>query len=331
MKKVTNAQREENLKKVAPLIQYLKENRISQSVVAQKSGLALGTVNRILHGWQPLMPNTLQRIADALDVEYYILNGEDTAQRAFNLEEVCGFLEYKGVITKVGSIYDVKCWLKAIEGEIPQRDDKLVVIKSNILSETASDASVPIASNDYNIKCSDEGYVYFYQNVPFSNFWEWDTQLEFDGHRFNSSEAVFMYQKAMLFGDGEIAIKIVETDNDASFETLFKRCTAVKRLGRQVRGFIQETWDAECYGLMCKAIECKAEYDMEFRRLLLSPEYAGMTFVEATHRDKVWANGLGINQSLELGRAGWKGQNLLGKALTELRNKLRPDLAVKVQ
>ena len=132
MKKVTNAEREANLKRVAPLIQYLKNNHISQSEVAQKSGLALGTINRILHGWQPLMPNTLQRIADALEVEYYILNGEDTVQRAFNLEEVCGFLEYKGVITKVSSVYDVKCWLKSIEGEVSEPDDEQVVIKSKL-------------------------------------------------------------------------------------------------------------------------------------------------------------------------------------------------------
>lgn len=132
MKKVTNAEREANLKRVAPLIQYLKENHISQSEVAQKSGLALGTINRILHGWQPLMPNTLQRIASALEVEYYILNGEDTVQRAFNLEEVCGFLEYKGVITKVSSVYDVKCWLKSIEGEVSEPDDEQVVIKSQL-------------------------------------------------------------------------------------------------------------------------------------------------------------------------------------------------------
>lgn len=132
MKKVTNAEREANLNRVAPLIQYLKDNHISQSEVAQRSGLALGTVNRILHGWQVLMPNTLQRIADALGVEYYILNGEDTVQRAFNLEEVCGFLEYKGVITKVSSVYDVRCWLKSIEGEVSEPDDEQVVIKSQL-------------------------------------------------------------------------------------------------------------------------------------------------------------------------------------------------------
>ena len=331
MKKVTNAQRAENLKKVAPLNQFLKDNHISQSDVAQKSGLHLGTINRILHGWQPLMPNTLQRIADALGVEYYILNGENAVQRSLNMEEVCGYLEYKGTITKVNSVYDVKCWLKSIEGSMPVQEDELLVIRSKVYEDITSAQPVPVAEHKYNVKCSDEGYAYFYQNVPFSNFWAGDTQLEFDGHKFNSSEAVFMYQKAMLFGDTEVAGKIVETDNDSSFETLFKRCTAVKRLGRQVRGFVQETWDAECYGMMYKAIECKAEYDLEFRRLLLSPVYAGMTFAEATHRDMVWATGLGINQSMELGRAGWKGQNLLGKALTELRNKLRPDLAVKVQ
>ena len=133
MKKVTNAQRTENLKKVAPLNQYLKDNHISQSEAAQKSGLALGTVNRILHGWQPLMPNTLQRIADALGVEYYILNGENAVQRTLNMEEVCGYLEYKGTITKVSSVYDVKCWLKSIEGDVSEPDDEQVVIKSKVI------------------------------------------------------------------------------------------------------------------------------------------------------------------------------------------------------
>ena len=133
MKKVTNAQRTENLKKVAPLNQYLKDNHISQSEAAQKSGLALGTVNRILHGWQPLMPNTLHRIADALGVEYYILNGENAVQRTLNMDEVCGFLEYKGTITKVSSIYDVKCWLKSIEGDVSEPDDEQVVIKSKVI------------------------------------------------------------------------------------------------------------------------------------------------------------------------------------------------------
>lgn len=331
MKKVTNAEREANLNRVAPLIQYLKDNHISQSEVAQRSGLALGTVNRILHGWQVLMPNTLQRIADALGVEYYILNGENTSTRTLNLEEVCGFLEYKGVITKVNSVYDVKCWLKSIEGDVSVCDDKPVVIKSRVYDEVMSVQTILVDECRYNVHCSDEGYVYFYHNVPFSNFWKCEPQLQFDGHSFNCSEAIFMYQKALLLDDKEYALKIVETDNSTSFKSQDDRCKAVKKLGRKVRGFVQEEWDSKCYGLMYNAVECKAKYDMEFRRVLLSPEYAGKTFVEATKLDKIWGIGISIKKAMEVGRAGWKGQNLLGRALTELRDKLCPEFAVKGQ
>lgn len=331
MKKVTNAQREENLKKVAPLNQYLKDNHISQSDVAQKSGLHLGTINRILHGWQPLMPNTLQRIADALGVEYYILNGENAVQRTLNMDEVCGFLDYKGTITKVSSVYDVKCWLKSIEGSMPVQEDEPVVIRSKVYEEMMSAQPVTVEERKYDVQCSDEGYVYFYHNVPFSNFWKCGSQLQFDGHSFNCSEAVFMYQKALLFNDKEYALKIVETDNSTSFKSQDDRCKAVKKLGRKVRGFVQEEWDSKCYGLMYNAVECKAKYDMEFKRVLLSPEYAEKTFVEATRLDKIWGIGISIKKAMEVGRAGWNGQNLLGRALTELRDKLRPDFAVKGQ
>ena len=331
MKKVTNAEMEANLNRVAPLIQYLKNNHITQSEVAQRSGLALGTVNRILHGWQVLMPNTLQRIAGALGVEYYILNGENTSTRTLNLEEVCGVLEYKGVITKVNSVYEVKCWLKSIEGDVSVCDDKPEVIKSRVYDEVMSVQTILVDECRYNVHCSDEGYVYFYHNVPFSNFWKCEPQLQFDGHSFNCSEAIFMYQKALLFDDKEYALKIVETDNSTSFKSQDDRCKAVKKLGRKVRGFVQEEWDSKCYGLMYNAVECKAKYDMEFRRVLLSPEYAGKTFVEATKLDKIWGIGISITKAMEVGRAGWKGQILLGRARTELRDKLCPEFAVKGQ
>ena len=75
----------------------------------------------------------MQRIADALGVEYYILNGENAVQRTLNMEEVCGYLEYKGTITKVSSVYDVKCWLKSIEGDGAVPESEELVIKSNMI------------------------------------------------------------------------------------------------------------------------------------------------------------------------------------------------------
>lgn len=332
MKKVTNAQRKENLKKVTPLVQYLKDNHISQSEVAFKTGLHLGTVNRIIHGWQPLLPNTLQKIADALGVEYYILNGENVTTRVLNLEEVCGFLEYKGVITKMRSVYDVRCWLKGIEEDsAADEQEPKIVIRSNMLDNVGNTKQSQVQQpQQYDIQCSNEGFVYFYHNVPFSNFWKCEP-IEYDSHTFNCSEAIFMYQKALLFGDKEYALKIVETDNSTSFKSQDERCKAVKKLGRKVRGFVQETWDAECYKCMYNALEAKAKYDSEFRRLLLLPEFAEKTFVEATRLDKIWGIGISIKKAMEVGRAGWKGTNLLGKALTELRDNLNLDLSVKMK
>ena len=47
------------------------------------------------------------------------------------------------------------------------------------------------------------------------------------------------------------------------------------------------------------------------------------TLVEASPFDKVWGIGLEANDPRASNRKYWKGQNLLGQALTEVREKLR--------
>jgi ribA/ribD-fused uncharacterized protein len=47
------------------------------------------------------------------------------------------------------------------------------------------------------------------------------------------------------------------------------------------------------------------------------------TIVEASPRDKIWGIGLGAKSALEKGEEGWRGLNLLGKALMEVRTMLR--------
>ena len=50
----------------------MKEMGLNQSQLAERSGLSFGTVNRILNGKQDLKPNTLQKIADGLNVSVVI-------------------------------------------------------------------------------------------------------------------------------------------------------------------------------------------------------------------------------------------------------------------
>ena len=156
------------------------------------------------------------------------------------------------------------------------------------------------------IRCTDE-YIYFYSDkTPFSN-WNITSGIKYDGHEFSSSETLFMYLKAKVFRDDEMAERIVPLDPKAA-----------KKCGRLVRPYSDEVWERERENAMYIALKAKLNASQEFRDALLAEEYRGKTFVEASPYDKIW----GIKLSVADAYAGkeWKGLNLLGKLLTELRD-----------
>ena len=172
--------------------------------------------------------------------------------------------------------------------------------------------------NSGNIKCSN-GYAYFFQETPLSNWWTSTPAIPYDGHHFTSSEALFMYLKAKGMGDDDSALKIVEADNDTSL-TEKKRFALVKKLGRQCK-FNEATYLEMREEWMRTALAAKFNVDAVFRDVLMAQEYYDLTFVEASPFDAVW----GIKTSttkkvLAEGESAWKGENLLGKLLTQLRD-----------
>lgn len=92
----------------------LQELGITQTKLAELSGLAFGTVNRILNGKQELLPNTLARIANALEISTDIL--EDDAKEVLE-SEVLGFIEWNGEIRKIKSFGALKKLVSQIEYE----------------------------------------------------------------------------------------------------------------------------------------------------------------------------------------------------------------------
>lgn len=158
------------------------------------------------------------------------------------------------------------------------------------------------------VRCTKD-YAYFYQGVPFSNWWT-SPAIEYDGHTFSSSESIFMYQKAKQFGDDEMAEKIAKSSYSEA-----------KSLGKEVKNFHYTVWCAVREDAMYRALMQKLKYDAEFRDALLSDDYKGKTWVEASRKDDIW--GIGTEASDEVlmrGKDAWKGQNLLGKTLTRLRD-----------
>ena len=169
-----------------------------------------------------------------------------------------------------------------------------------------------------NLKCTDR-HVYFFQDTPLSNWWKSTPAIPYDGHHFNSSEALFMYLKAKGMGDDEIAMQIVEVDNNASLADN-KRFAKVKALGRKCK-FDEAIYLEKREEWMFTTISAKYEVDEEFRSVLMSDKYKGLTFVEASPFDAVWGiKTTATKKVLSEGESAWNGLNLLGKLLTKLRD-----------
>jgi len=119
-----------------------------------------------------------------------------------------------------------------------------------------------------------------------------------------------MAGKARLFGDVETEGKILVTRDPIE----------VKRLGREVRNFDEGTWVTQRYSLVVAGNEAKFGQHQTLLSFLLSTGDA--VLVEASPVDTVWGVGL-AEDSPELGVPDkWRGLNLLGFALMEVRARL---------
>lgn len=159
-------------------------------------------------------------------------------------------------------------------------------------------------------------YVFFWKENPFCNFTKCKIKYEFPDSvkgeeiYFTSSEQMFMWFKAKRFGDDEIANKILNT----------KTPEEARKLGREVKGYIDVVWNEERYQYMLKAVMAKFIQNKELRNKLCDPKYDGKTFVEAAYYDRIWGIGYDEEFALKLDNAKNWGQNLLGKILNETRN-----------
>jgi ribA/ribD-fused uncharacterized protein len=125
-----------------------------------------------------------------------------------------------------------------------------------------------------------------------------------------------MYLKARDLGDDKVANEILALDDNAKL-TDRQRFAKAKSLGKKCK-FNKFVFFANREQWMYTALSAKFEVDEEFRSVLMSEEYRGLTFVEASPRDVNWGIGLSVSAAYE-GKP-WKGKNLLGKLLTKLRD-----------
>jgi ribA/ribD-fused uncharacterized protein len=131
-----------------------------------------------------------------------------------------------------------------------------------------------------------------------------------DEQEYSSAEQFMMYQKAMLSLDRETARKIMGA-NDVR---------KIKDLGRQVKNFDQYVWEYYRSIIVYEGNLAKFSQNADLRAALLDTK--GKTLVEAAPNDTIWGIGLTEQDPDAQSRATWKGKNLLGEILTQIRVEL---------
>lgn len=129
---------------------------------------------------------------------------------------------------------------------------------------------------------------------------------------FSSAEQYMMYRKAVLFGDDEIARQVMMLSSPAE----------IKALGRLVKGFDQKLWDENKYEIVKRGVQLKFSQNKELMECLLS--FGDCVFAECSVGDRVWGIGLSMSSPDRFSVKKWRGENLLGRALTEISGNSYP-------
>lgn len=156
-------------------------------------------------------------------------------------------------------------------------------------------------------------HVLFWGGV-LSNFYECENPLkiEIDGKTIQvpTSEHAFMIFKAAHFEDWAAVDKISKA----------KTPKEAKSIGRSVKNYDDLEWDGVRKDYMKKALVAKKEASPIFSESL--HKWPGKSFVEASPYDKIWGIGLEELDPDADDESKWRGQNLLGQCLNELRDGL---------
>jgi len=128
---------------------------------------------------------------------------------------------------------------------------------------------------------------------------------------FKTSEHWMMAQKALLFNDFENFEKIISSESPK----------IAKEIGRQVNNFNEEIWNAMKYKIVVAGNVHKFIQNESLKDFLLNTN--DKIIVEASPVDTVW--GIGLTQdSKDIDNLYlWRGENLLGFALMEVREYLK--------
>ncbi|WP_437069789.1 NADAR family protein [Streptomyces sp. enrichment culture] len=139
----------------------------------------------------------------------------------------------------------------------------------------------------------------------------WPSPFTVDGVEYATAEHWMMAAKARLFADAEGERRVLAAGHPSE----------AKKAGRLVRGFDEEVWRRERFGIVVEGSVHKFAAHGELRSFLL--DTGERVLVEASPVDRVWGIGLAADAEGANDPVRWRGPNLLGFAPMEARGRLR--------
>lgn len=158
-------------------------------------------------------------------------------------------------------------------------------------------------------------FVFFWGHQPSKDgvtascFSQWyGAPFVVEGQRYPTAEHFMMAEKAALFGDQATRALVLQAPNPG----------AAKALGRQVRGFDEATWLESRFSIVIRANAAKFAQNAELGLFL--KQTGSRVLVEASPVDRIWGIGLAQDDEKVSNPNLWRGLNLLGFALMQVRD-----------
>ncbi|CZF87014.1 NADAR family protein [Grimontia marina] len=176
-------------------------------------------------------------------------------------------------------------------------------------------------SSSSGIKIDKNKLLFFWGHTPRSNasvgkecLSQWYmSPFQVNGHKFHTAEQYMMFKKAIIFDDLLCAEKVLRS----------KTPEEAKKLGREVTNFDEKIWIENRFQIVVDANLHKFRSCSVLRAFLLATD--DHVLVEASPYDKIWGIGLDAGHADSANPNKWRGLNLLGFALMDVRKKLREE------
>lgn len=177
---------------------------------------------------------------------------------------------------------------------------------------------MPIRNRQQLIDSGLNRFLFFWGHTPArpgqvdaSCFSQWfDAPFLVGETEYPTAEHYMMAEKARLFGDHASHQAILASPHPHQ----------AKSLGRQVQGFVQELWEQACWDIVVRANLEKFSQNPELQAFLLGT--GSRVLVEASPQDRIWGIGLSRDDPRASDPRLWLGENRLGFALMEVRERL---------